>query len=144
MNERKKFNFILFSIIFIVAFVGFFLGSRAGNTKVAEVEKQLGIVTKSVDGFKFSIKIQREENIKLRELHDKDTETIKNLRQSNSEISETNRKLGKLSIRQREIIREITSGNKKIRSASGTITIGIRDTIKEVDKLIEFIKNRED
>ena len=140
MNVWKKIlnsSIFIITIMLIIATFFFYLTGRRNNVKAAEVKEQLDISAFTISGLKLTIEDQRQTYIALIDQRDKDRKTI-------SELRETSRRLGAFVINQRNIIREITSGDNAIRKSSGTITIRLEDSIKEVDELIEFFKNRED
>ncbi len=138
--DIKKLYSLGVTILFIVAActaILLFASGRRNNIKAAEVEKQLNISVQRISGLELTIEAQRQTHIGLIDQRDKDRKTI-------SELRETSRKLGAFVAKQRNIIREITSGDNAIRKSSGTITIRLEDSIKEVEDLINFIKNRKD
>ena len=138
--DIKKLYSLGITILFIVAActaILLFASGRRNNIKAAEVEKQLNISVQRISGLELTIEAQRQTHIDLIAQRDEDRKTI-------SELRETSRKLGAFVAQQRNIIREITSGDNAIRKSSGTITIRLEDSIKEVEDLINFIKNRKD
>ncbi len=140
MNVWKKIlnsSIFIIIIMLIIATFFFYITGRRSTIKAAEVKEQLDISAFTISGLELIIKDQRQTNIALIDQREKDRKTI-------SELKETSEKLGAFVINQRNIIREITSGDNAIRKSSGTITIRLEDSIKEVDELIEFFKNRED
>ncbi len=139
MDSKKSYSIIL-TILFIIVVltaVLLFISGRRNNIKAAEVEEQLNISVQRISGLELTIEAQRQTHIGLIAQRDEDRKTI-------SELRETSRKLGAFVAQQRNIIREITSGDNAIRKASGTITIRLENSIREVDSIIEFIKNRKD
>ena len=137
MDSKKPYSVIItiLFIIVVLAAVLLFINGRRNNIKAAEVKTQLNISISRISGLESTIERQRQTYISLIAQRDKDRKTI-------SELRETSRKLGAFVAKQRNIIREITSGDNAIRKASGTITIRLEDSIKEVDSIIEFFKNR--
>ncbi len=148
MNEVEKTNWFCIGsiiIVLVITFIlGFFTGRGGDSAKIADAQATVESLTTTVTGLNKTVELAEDEIKRLGRLRETDRTRIAELEQLNNEITKSYNRTARLLEKQRDIIREITAGDRLAEESSVGITEGLGKAINTIDSLIKDIQGSED